>query len=85
LRKLKLTDMFVSAAIVLLTCVVYSATIYNSDWGTVADFISAFGAGFAGRVTVSWGLLPIYQSIRLRTRSAPGANATGEATPASSG
>jgi hypothetical protein len=80
---LRLSDLLVSGAIVLVSSIVYTATLYNKDWGTVADCVAAFGAGFVGHVTVNWGLLPIYRSIRLRANPATGGNPAGDVTPAS--
>jgi hypothetical protein len=69
---LRLTDLFVSGAIVLVISVAYTATLYNEDWGTVTDYATAFGAGFLGHVTVNWALLPIYRSVRLRAGAPKG-------------
>ena len=69
LLRLHVTDLFVSAAILLASAVVYSVTLYNDEWGTLGDVITAFGAGFLGNVVVSWGLVPIFQTIRLPERS----------------
>jgi len=66
-----LTDLLLSLAIVGLSSVLYTATIYGDTWGTVTDMATAFGAGFSGQVAIKWGLLPIYQSIRLRTTPSP--------------
>ncbi|MGB0096341.1 MAG: hypothetical protein WBP81_27860 [Solirubrobacteraceae bacterium] len=48
----------------------YSATVYTTTWGTIADFATAFTAGFAGQVTVKWGVLPIFRSIRYHPAAA---------------
>jgi hypothetical protein len=74
-RRLRLLDLLMSAAILLATSLLYAVGIYGSSWGSVADWGTAFGAGFGGQVAVKWALLPIYRSLRLR---AP----TGEAQPA---
>lgn len=66
LRRLRLLDLLLSAATLLITSILYAATVYTDTWGTVADFGTAFGAGFLGQVTVKWALLPIYRSIRVR-------------------
>jgi hypothetical protein len=65
---LRLTDIMVSGAILLVSSLVYTATFYNDDWGTFIDFVGAFGVGFLGEVTVEWGLLPIARSAILRLR-----------------
>lgn len=64
LRWLKLRDTALSLAIVLVSVLVYSATLYTTTWGTIGDLATAFGAGFAGQVTVKWGVLPIFRSVR---------------------
>lgn len=65
-RKLRLLDLVLSAATLLVTAILYAGTVYNDTWGTAGDFGSAFGAGFLGLVVVKWALLPIYRSVRLR-------------------
>lgn len=72
LRRLQLLDLLMSAAILLATSLLYAVTIYGPAWGSIADWASAFGAGFAGQVTVKWALLPIYRSLRLRAPTAAG-------------
>jgi hypothetical protein len=78
LWRLRLTDLFVSGAVLLASSIVYTATVYNDEWGSLTDWITAFGAGFVGNVAVQWGLLPIFQTIRLRA-----AGTSGEAPSAS--
>lgn len=82
LRRLQLLDLLMSAAILLATSLLYAVTIYGPAWGSIADWASAFGAGFAGQVTVKWALLPIYRSLRLRT---PSVTAGGEPAQAAAG
>jgi hypothetical protein len=71
-RRLRLLDLFMSAAILLAISLLYAVTIYGPAWGSIADWASAFGAGFGGQVTVKWALLPIYRSLRLRAPAAAG-------------
>ena len=85
LRKLWLTDWLTSLAILVLSSVVYTATVYNDTWGTVSDFATAFGAGFSGHAAIKWGLLPIYRSIRLRTVSLTSGGQVGDGGEAASG
>ena len=76
LKVIRLLDLLVSVAVLLVTSILYAATIYGDAWGTVGDFGTAFGAGFLGQVTIKWAVLPIYRSIRLRpiaTQSTDGA------------
>jgi hypothetical protein len=71
-RRLRLLDLLMSVAILLVTSVIYAATVYNPTWGSPADWGTAFAAGFGGQVAIKWALLPIYRSLRLRAPSAAG-------------
>jgi hypothetical protein len=77
LHRLRLTDSALSLAIALLSSTVYTATIYGDTWGSLTDLATAFGAGFTGQVAVKWGVLPIYQSIRLRATPTAATQAEG--------
>lgn len=68
-RRARPTDIFVTLAVVVVTSLAYTATIYNNEWGTFDDFATALGAGFIGHVTLNWGLLPIFRSVVLRVRA----------------
>ncbi len=43
----------------------YTLTVYDSTWGTWADYLSAFAAGFLGKVVVDWGDQFISRSFRV--------------------
>jgi hypothetical protein len=64
LRRLQLLDIVLSLAVLLGLTVLYAATVYGPGWGSVSDWGSAFGAGFAGHGAVKWALLPTYRSLR---------------------
>jgi hypothetical protein len=81
LRWLRALDLLASFAILLITSILYVATIYTDTWGTVGDFASAIGAGFLGQVVVKWALLPVSRSVRLGSASA--APPAGEASTSS--
>jgi hypothetical protein len=77
-RRLQLLDLMLSFAILLAISLLYAVGIYGPSWGSIADWASAFGAGFLGQVTVKWALLPIYQSLRPRgPTNGPEASAIG--------
>lgn len=70
LTQLLRTDLLLSSVIVVLSAILYSATAYDATWGSLVDWVTAFGAGFTGQVTIKWALLPIYRSVRLRATAA---------------
>jgi hypothetical protein len=70
LTRLQRTDLLLSSIVVVLSSIVYSATVYNATWGSLLDWATAFGAGFTGQVVTKWALLPIYRSVRLRATAA---------------
>jgi hypothetical protein len=80
LRRLQLLDIVLSLAVLLALTVLYAATVYGPGWGSVSDWGSAFGAGFAGHGAVKWALLPVYRS--LRKPAAPKQEQPASATPA---
>ena len=51
-------------AIALLSSAVYVPTVYSTTWGTFKDYLTAFAAGFIGKVVVNWGALPLFQGVR---------------------
>lgn len=68
-REIKLTNLYDWAwtvAILAVASVAYGTATYDDTWGTHADLGTALLAGFLGKVTVNWAVLPIFQSIRLR-------------------
>jgi hypothetical protein len=66
LKQLKRRDTLLSGAILVVSSLLYVGTIYSDTWGGLEDWVTAFGAGFLGHLTVKWALLPIYRSLRLR-------------------
>lgn len=81
-RRYHFTDILLSSAILLVTSVVYAATVYDDTWGSLTDWATAFGAGILGKVAVQWTLLPMYRSLRLRVAKADGGTADGAETSA---
>jgi hypothetical protein len=47
-------------------CAAYIAAFYGATWGTLSDYGAAFLAGFVGKAAINWGLLPAFQSYRVR-------------------
>jgi hypothetical protein len=68
-RRASLTDLLVTLGVVVVTSLAYTATIYNNEWGTFDDWVGAIGAGFIGRITLNWGLLPIFRSVVIRVKA----------------
>jgi hypothetical protein len=68
LRRLFLVDFLLSVAVVVLTSTAYAVTVYDSTWGSPADWATAFAAGFTGQVAVKWAALPLYRSLRIRAK-----------------
>jgi hypothetical protein len=46
--------------------------LYTGSWGSWQDYLTAFTAGFLGQAVVKWGVLPAFQSVRLRVTQAAG-------------
>jgi hypothetical protein len=57
-------DVFTTALLVLLASVVYAETLYDTTWGSPADYATAFLAGFTTKVIADWTVLPLFQSLR---------------------
>jgi hypothetical protein len=71
-------DFFWTFAIALVSSAAYIPTFYTPTWGTAADYVGAFAAGFLGKAAINWAALPLFQSLR------PSKAASAEATaPAS--
>jgi hypothetical protein len=68
-RRARPMDILVTVGVIAITALAYTATIYNNEWGSFDDAVGAFGAGFIGRVTLNWGLLPIFRSVVLRVKA----------------
>jgi hypothetical protein len=66
-------DLLWTASIALVTSVAYIPTIYNPAWGTTADYVSAFAAGFLGKVAINWAAMPLFQSLRAGKSGKPAA------------
>ena len=56
----------------LVGVIVYVLTIYDSTWGSAADYLAAFATGFGTSTIVRWADLPGSDSLR-RTEPVPGA------------
>jgi hypothetical protein len=67
LRRYRLSDVLLSLIVLLITSLVYTATVYSDTWGSWTDWTTAFGAGFLGKLVIQWTLLPVYRSLRIRT------------------
>jgi hypothetical protein len=79
-QRYHLTDIALSFGVVLATALIYSATVYDDTWGSLADLATAFGAGLLGKVTVQWTLLPIFRSVRMKAAGVTdGADTTAQA------
>lgn len=57
-------DFFWTFAIALVSSAAYIPTFYTSTWGTAADYVGAFAAGFLGKAVINWAALPLFQSLR---------------------
>ena len=68
-RRARPMDILVTVGVIVITALAYTATIYNNEWGSFDDAVGAFGAGFIGRVTLNWGLLPMFRSFILRVKA----------------
>ena len=73
-------DAFLTLVILVVSSVLYSATLYTDTWGKPSDWATAFGAGFFGQVSIKWALLPLYRSIRLGSSSPAPAGGASEAS-----
>jgi hypothetical protein len=81
-RRYRQTDILLSLIVVVVTSLLYTATVYDETWGDWADWATAFGAGFLGKVAIQWTLLPIYRSLRIRAADAKAAGGDGAAAAA---
>jgi hypothetical protein len=63
-----------TVVVALVSSAAYIPTIYNPTWGTPADYVSAFCAGFIGKAAVNWAAAPLFQS--LQATKAPAAEAS---------
>lgn len=79
-RWLMARDAFLTLVILVVSSVLYSATLYTDTWGKPSDWATAFGAGFFGQVSIKWALLPLYRSIRLGSSSPAPAGGASEAS-----
>ncbi len=72
LLDVRVSSWLVTFGVVIVTSLAYTATIYNNTCGTFDDLVGALGAGFIGRVTLNWALLPIFDSVVLRVKDGSG-------------
>jgi len=70
-REILFRDAISTIAIAVATSAAYAATLYTGTWGTTTDYVSAFTAGFLGKVVVNWAALPLFQSLRSTSTTAP--------------
>lgn len=49
-----------------LASALYLLEVYEDDWGSVSDFLTAFLAGTLAKVAIDWAKLPLFRSLRLR-------------------
>lgn len=82
LRRYRLSDVLLSLIVLLITSLVYTATVYSDTWGSWTDWATAFGAGFLGKLVIQWTLLPVYRSLRIRTAGGGNTSAAGADTSA---
>jgi hypothetical protein len=66
LRSARRVGLGLTLGIAAAAAVVYVSTIYDDTWGSLVQFLTAFGAGFGSRVVVDWAVLPAFASLRLR-------------------
>ncbi len=72
IAKLGPLDFVASLVAVAFASLVYLPTVYSDTWGSLDDILTAITAGVLGHVAVKWAALPAFQSLRLRTGTAPG-------------
>jgi hypothetical protein len=70
-------------AVGVVSAAAYVPTVYSATWGSFGDYVSAFAAGFVGKVVVNSGALPLFQSIRPTASSATASAATADASTGS--
>jgi hypothetical protein len=68
-------DLLWTVMIALITTAAYIPVLYNSTWGSLGDYGSAFVAGFLGKIAINWGLLPAFQALGLSTPGVTGLRA----------
>ncbi|HUA74042.1 MAG TPA: hypothetical protein VL988_04720 [Solirubrobacteraceae bacterium] len=69
---LSLGDLVWTLLPILLSCLVYTLTVYGRTWGSVKDILTALVAGVAGKVVVDYAALPLFRSRRLRPSAGGG-------------
>jgi hypothetical protein len=72
---------------IAVPCAVYMLTLYTPTWGADADLLTAFAAGFAGKVVIDWSGLAVFRPIwgwwrDRRTERTPPVRPTPPETPA---
>lgn len=48
---------------IAVPCAVYMLTLYDGTWGADPDLITAFAAGFAGKVIIDWSGLAVFRPL----------------------
>jgi hypothetical protein len=62
--KILARDLPWTLAIAAMSAAAYAPTLFSTTWGRPSDYLSAFAAGFVGKLVVNWGALPLFQSLR---------------------
>lgn len=58
-------DVVLTLFAVAVSAAAYTLTVYDATWGTREDYLTAFAAGFLGKVVVDWGDQFISRSLRV--------------------
>ena len=69
-RRIQRGDLFWTLLSGVVAATAYTLTIWDETWGTIADYVTAFTAGFLTETVVKWAVLPAFQSYRARRRAA---------------
>jgi hypothetical protein len=59
-------DLFLTALAVAVSAIAYALTVYDATWGSRDDLLTAFTAGFLGKVGIDWADQFISRSFRVR-------------------
>jgi hypothetical protein len=85
IRESDTRDRLLSGLLILGAVTAYAVSQYSPSWGSLTDYLTALLAGFGSQTIVKWALLPIFQTISPRFRSAKGSAAGDTADVAPSG
>jgi hypothetical protein len=59
-------DLFLTAIAVAVSAIAYALTVYDATWGSRDDLLTAFTAGFLGKVGIDWADQLMSRSFRVR-------------------